>query len=332
MSAATDLAVEVAPDLAVARDLSIAGIDLAYGTDTDGAATCVPPSMGTVRKFVVNQQHLPGSSSEHAYDLNGDNRRDNQLGSIVAVLRANSLDPQSSVDGEIANGQALLLATLHSNDSALANDACAGLTIGQAVGAPSPDFSGSGTFTINAAVREGRFSGPIVSSVFQSAPPPAEVMIPSEVEVRLPFFLVSVPVHLVGARVTVTYSSGNLVQGVLNGAIRKTEIDGVVIPETAKQLDLLLPLSSTIAAIFDTGGTAHPACGSACRNPNGSCAAAGDRHVDVCEVGTNQIVRNLLAPDVQMFDAAGNYRPNPANTQKDSLSVGIGISAVPANF
>jgi hypothetical protein len=40
----------------------------------------------------------------------------------------------------------------------------------------------------------------------------------------------------------------------------------------------------------------------------------------------------VLAPDVQIYDANGNYAPNPLNTVKDSLSVGIGFTAVAANY
>jgi hypothetical protein len=54
--------------------------------------------------------------------------------------------------------------------------------------------------------------------------------------------------------------------------------------------------------------------------------------IDICEVATSGLIQNVLAPDVQMFDAAGNYHPNPTNANKDSLSIGLGFTAVPATF
>ena len=62
------------------------------------------------------------------------------------------------------------------------------------------------------------------------------------------------------------------------------------------------------------------------------CAVKGDRKIDVCEVATAGLIQNVLAPDIQMFDANGNYHPNPDNTHKDSLSLGLGFSAVTATF
>jgi hypothetical protein len=49
-------------------------------------------------------------------------------------------------------------------------------------------------------------------------------------------------------------------------------------------------------------------------------------------VATNQIVANLLAPDVQIYDANGGYAPNKNNTTKDSLSVGVAFLAVRASW
>jgi hypothetical protein len=33
-----------------------------------------------------------------------------------------------------------------------------------------------------------------------------------------------------------------------------------------------------------------------------------------------------------MFDSGGNYHPNPMNTNKDSLSLGLGFTAVKAMY
>jgi hypothetical protein len=61
-------------------------------------------------------------------------------------------------------------------------------------------------------------------------------------------------------------------------------------------------------------------------------ALKGDGHIATCEVSENAIIQNVLQPDVQLFDSNGNFSPNSANTDKDSLSVGLGFTAVRATF
>jgi hypothetical protein len=88
-----------------------------------------------------------------------------------------------------------------------------------------------------------------------------------------------------------------------------------------------------ILSIFDNGGKADPSCSAGtCKNPDGSCAVSHDNKIDVCEVASSGLIHNVLAPDVQLFDSAGNYHPNPNNTMKDSLSIGVGFTAVAATF
>jgi hypothetical protein len=48
------------------------------------------------------------------------------------------------------------------------------------------------------------------------------------------------------------------------------------------------------------------------------------------EFAGDWLVKNLLNPDVQMFDAAG-YHPNPSNANRDSLSVAFQVHLSPQN-
>ena len=81
--------------------------------------------------------------------------------------------------------------------------------------------------------------------------------------------------------------------------------------------------SQEIGSIFGTGG---------CTHPRGTMARASDGIIDICKVATNSINMAILAPDVQIFDANGNYAPNAANTKKDSLRIAVGFTAVKATF
>ena len=73
-----------------------------------------------------------------------------------------------------------------------------------------------------------------------------------------------------------------------------------------------------------TGGAGVACPAGTCKNPAygtrpNMCAAATDNIIDTCEVSTAGLIQNVLAPDVQMFDASGKYAPNKDNTMKDSL-------------
>ena len=46
----------------------------------------------------------------------------------------------------------------------------------------------------------------------------------------------------------------------------------------------------------------------------------------------NSTIQAVFAPDVQIYDANGNYAPNKTNAMKDSLSIGFGFTAVRASF
>jgi len=336
---APDLATATGADLGMPADLAQPGaVDLAFGSDTDGSVACTPAAGATAARYVWNAMTVPLTASDFAYDLNGDGRADNQLGNIAGALAGQGFDLQAGIDGAITGGQSITLVAESSKDASFGDDACATSTMYAGTPTASPDYSGAGHFTIDAAATVGHFTGPIAAARFTSEPSPAFAKVPSVVRYDLPLFGSS-PVDLVGARITyVRAANGTVTGGQLNGAIRQYDIDHELVPAIAGALNLQVhtnPSSSSsmqILAIFDTGGATDPACGSTCKNLDGSCAVAKDGNITDCEVGTNGIIRNVLAPDVQLFDAAGNYHPNPANTTKDSLSVGIGFTAVGATF
>jgi hypothetical protein len=150
------------------------------------------------------------------------------------------------------------------------------------------------------------------------------------VQVELASGVDPVALKLNGVHMQATVSSTGLTQGELHGSVLKADFDGAMIPATAKVLTLQVqtnPLSTTtffIETIFDIGG---------CTNPDGSPSMANDHRIDPCEVAQNAQIQSLFAPDVQIFSADGTtYAPNPQNAHKDSVSVGLGFTAVPASF
>ena len=211
---------------------------------------------------------------------------------------------------------------MQSSDATFGGDLCAGAVVENARSQPAPNFSGSGSFTVDGNLMAGHFAGPIAQSAFLSAAP-ATATVPVSLQVYLPLAAGAPPtlVNLTAAQLR--YDSASK-QGQLNGVIRKADIDAAMVA-TAMLLDQRVQADPTsqnsqqILQIFDIGCTGHP-------------EYKGDGHIETCEVTDNSIIKNVFAPDLDMFDANGNYAPNPANTDKDSLSVGFGFIAVGASF
>jgi len=56
-----------------------------------------------------------------------------------------------------------------------------------------------------------------------------------------------------------------------------------------------------------------------------------DSQVTIDEIANNTLIRALLAPDLDLFDANGQLHPG-VDHLADSLSIGVGLTCVPASF
>jgi hypothetical protein len=282
--------------------------------------------------YVFNHLTLPTQRTDYAIDLNGDGTPDNQFGAIISALAAQNTQPQPAEDMLISMGTTVYLLVMGSADPTLMNQTPLEMNVWNGV-PTTPDFSGNGTFTIQgqtAAILYGALASGQVSSE-----DPVTTKSPQTLSMALALFggasAVPLPVHGVHVKfhTGTDPSSGapGLLEGELHGSVKKSELDTVVFPAVAArftqqiQADPSSASSMQIEEIFDTGG---------CTNPDGSQAFAGDHVISPCEVSMNQIIANLFAPDVQIYNSNGDYAPNPANTNKDSLSLGIAFTAVRA--
>ena len=284
----------------------------AAGGPMDAGADVDASGPKQVFRYVTNAIVLPTARADFALDLNGDARADNQLGNIVQALTSQGIDLQSEQDASVAAGTGLELLRLEASNAGLQEDPTASVTLFRATNTASPDFSGSGTFTVEGAARR-EFNGVLTSATFISNPPPVGVP-PVKLDVRLALFG---ELPLIAARVRFTTSGSRLVEGKINGAVLQSDVTATLIPAFAQRMDAMIKgdtcssLCTQIKQLFDA-------------DQNGT--------ITVQEITTNAIIRNILAPDVDLLDATGNLNPNPANTEKDALSIAIGFSAVKANF
>lgn len=306
------------------------------GTNTD----CTSSGGSNKAMYVANTVMVPASKTDLAIDLNGDGRVDNQLGSIVNILKTENLDVQDGVTQAVVAGSLIVLGTETSSDATFQTDSCASTVIERgAATTTAPKYDGTDVFT---AVTDGAgtFNGPITAGKFNSSSP-VTTKNPVSLTILLPLIAGATPVELDVEGGQLEYkrdASGNVTGGELHGFLRSTNVQSKVVPNVATLLSSKLmdnPLTPTdmqIAQIFDTGGAASAMCGATCTNPDNTCAMAGDNIISICEVSTNNLIQQVLAPDIQMFNAAGDYAPNAANTTKDSLSLGLGFTFVKASF
>jgi hypothetical protein len=318
----------------------VAGISEMAPIDMPPMVGCTPTGGTHRNRYVINTKTLPLSRSDFAFDLNGDGKIDNQYGNIIGATQAQNIMAAELAQGEVTSGNDLQLLDVFSVDGTFASDACAASNAFAAVKKASPDFSGVGAFTVDPAVATASFRAPIVAGTLISESPVTTVS-PVILPVILNFMGASVRVNLVGARITWKFAGTGLMQGQINGAIPSSEMQLTVMPAVAAALTAKItanPSSSEslqLLSIFDTGGE-NQGCSAACNNVNATagepaCGTKMNGKIETCEIATNAIIKNVLAPDVQMYQG-GIYMPSSANVMKDCVSVGFGFTAARATF
>jgi hypothetical protein len=286
------------------------------GTDV---VTCSPLAS---RAFVANRVKMPASTSEFAVDLDGDGDADNRLGSLMPLVASQGIDVQAVVDADVAAGRWLLLFRQASLDPAFGSDSrCASLraSLGDARGA-TPKLDGTDSFIEDRQFAGADWPGAIAAGTFTSSAP-------RTIDVYLSVGLAPLLVPVRAARITLGTSPA---RGQLNGGILQTDVTKILVPALANEWEAHVqqdPQSSNSKAVLDildkgdgSGGTC---------TGQGGIGTPGDGHIAVCEVAASPVVQGILAPDVHLFDAAGNVAPSPTGS-KDSFSVGFEFTVVPA--
>jgi len=271
---------------------------------------------GTAKsQFVAATVTLPKNATNLAFDIDGDGTADNRLGNIIQAVASLGLNPQAAADTAVTSGTLILLVEAQSTDGTQqsATNAGAKVALGNKPAAP-PAYDGTDAFTIASTTTPAQFYGNITAGTFTSNNP-ASTTNPITLTIGLPLVENQPPLLLpiTGARITYKVGAdGKITGGQINGAIKKTDVDAVVIPAVGVLItaELAKPDASPALAMFDPDG---------------------DGTVTAAEIMGNQLIAGLLGPDVQMFDGT-TYKPNPAKTVKDSLTLGLGFTAVKASF
>lgn len=301
------------------------------------AGECTP-SAGTELKFVADSITVPKSYSEYALDLDGNGRPDNQLGNIVSALSM-YFDTQKAANDALSAGSLVFLMKATSKDASFQSDDCAGVSAFLGKSTMNPDFTGNGRFETDPGVTGGTFHGSVSGGAFKSANP-ATASNPVQLTIRLPLVAGAQPLDLSVTAGHIQFkknADGKITGGQIHGAVRAQDIQTQIIPTVVALLNEKVSdpndaNTGNILMLFDKGGTEDAACGTTCKNPDGSCAKKDDKKIDLCEVSTSSLIGTLLGPDVQLFAEDGSYHPTKGGMKKDSLSLGLAFTAVPASF
>lgn len=282
-----------------------------------GTAKDASSGGGGFTHYVSNSLRLGKTSGEaygFAFDLDGDGQEDDQIGGTLALLASN-LDADGRLDAAVKAGTIILLHSLQADS--LTGDTSVGWRVLVGSAKTSPDFGGSGSFTVApTSPTDAVMTGAIAAGVFTGGPATVTVEL-SLLEGQPPL-----RARLIGARMSAKVTAGGCSEGRLGGAITDKDINDVVLPALATGLE------SVIAA--DAGCKANVNdCEASTKTILSAFDGNGDRTITLAEVKNSLAVKLIFAPDLDLLNAQGSAGKDGVD---ESVSIAIGFTCVKATF
>jgi hypothetical protein len=283
-------------------------------TQTPTQPPVIAPADTSIRyHFVTNKLLVPTTQQQaqaFALNLDGDPQQnpDNLFGGLLTMLVSTSpgIELQSNVDQALNTGQVITLHAVQADDPMNAASASWSIFLGQKTKS-APRFDGADKFILDpAAPTNSVIAGSIANGHFTGGPG----------AVRIQMVLMGQPVEidLVGVRLEADVSKQGCANGKLGGGITVDEFHKKLLPALADGLDQVVKADKTAAGtilpVFDT-------------DQDGAISSA--------ELENNLLLKLVTSPDLDLLDASGKFNPRQDGV-KDSLSVGLGFSCVPATF
>lgn len=268
-------------------------------------------------RYVISEVTLPTSASAYAFDHDGDGSTENQYGGIVALMAQSGASLQAVMNASLAAGEDLQLIALDTSDPALLADTAPVVRQHVAISSSGPDFSGSGSFAVNGSKPAAVYPGILFAAQYASTLP-RMLATPPTVHLRLPIGdgrTALLP--LVGARLEAHVTTTGLVEGRLHGAWRQSDVNTIVLPAIATQLNAIAQ---------------QVPCGNSCTTVKQFFDSNGDGTITATDLMQSPLVSATFAPDLDLYDNVGGWSPNPLRTSRDSLSVSVAFRAVRAQF
>ena len=271
------------------------------------------PTTGIQYHLVTNKLMIPTTQEQtqaFALNVDGDSQQhlDNMFGGLFTLLAsaAQGIELQSTLDQAINTGQIVSLHVVKADDPLNDSSVSWSIFLGQK-SQSAPRFDGSDKFMLDPAMPT---NSPIVGSLtnghFTGGPGMAQVQI----------FLLGQPVdvNLIGVRIEADLSATGCANGKLGGGVTVDEFHSKLLPAIAGGLNQLIKTNKTMGnTLLQTFDADH----------NGA--------ITVQELESNPLLMIAVSPDLDLLDASGKFNPGQDGV-KDSYSVGLGFTCVPASF
>lgn len=303
----------------------------------DDVSNTIDPA-GTDTTYFADTMTLPQSASEATQlglNLDGDElgRIDNALGQILAALAGaagDGFDINATVDESVRSGTLLLLIRVKATALTTATGVGMWVYLGDnespAACTDANDMvcghhlDGSGSADVAAdSPTDAVVIGDIVAGRFTSGA--GNLSLEIALTDGNPITL-----DLIGARAVANISSDSISNGILAGAITDDDLNNEVLPavHTAVNTSVMEDCTGTVPNCCTDGSTGATIVGLFDNAPE-------DCQVSLDEIKNSNLIKSLLTPDVDLLDANGNYNPL-SDGEKDSLSLGVGFTAITGTF
>jgi hypothetical protein len=318
----------------------LAGVALAAGSASDWdygtpcrvpelitAPTCAELEPGSIDSggethvYVVDSVWLAGSACEAqglGMDLDGDPqcRPDNAIGQILSTT-FNFFDTDGTETGNelIAQGRMLHLIDVQATSLVDADGVGVRVLVGIDEDRSAADnFSGVEPFAVDTSAASEPMAGSISDGVLTArlGVVPLQIAIPR----------VDDPVitTLTATRLAMRID-GDAVEGRLAGAVSEQGVDRLLEAVWIAMAELIA--EDCIDGVCEPGSSGEKILDLFDEN--------GDGLLELSELTENALIASLVSPDLDLYDADGRFNPR-TDEVKESLSVGVGFTAVPARF
>lgn len=272
----------------------------------------VTPATGVQYQYVTNTLVLPATSEQtqtYALDIDGDPKQttDNKFGELLSLLAsaAPNLELQATLDESISTGQLVTLHMIKADE--FLNDPSVSWFIYLGQPAKYLSFDNSGEFTLDSKTP---LNSPVVGSItnghFSGGP--------GSVQVRMNLLGQLIELDLIGIRLEADVNQNGCVNGILGGGITVEEFRSMLLPAIAAGLYRIAEenqdTASPLLQAFDSNK---------------------DKTITAEELEKNPILKLALSPDLDLLDSTGEFNPGQ-DGKKDSYSIGLGFTCVPASF
>jgi len=270
----------------------------------------------TEHGYVASAMVLPTTSTEArslGRDVDHDGDSDNRLGQAFAALASQGLDLQGSLHTAVTDGDLLMLHSLRT--PSLANTKHATWQVLYAEPTETPDFSGSGSFTVATAPRSLKIPAKIKDRRVTTAA--------GVIPVRLTAGAGIFTLKLKEAKIFATCSRSKCTAGRVNGVLTTQQVNTELIPKLAGQF--------TVVVARDCPGPDHTSCagGSEGSQIESLFDTNDDLEISAEELQTSPLAQAVLAPDLDLEKANG--KPGHDGVA-DAMSAGFGFEAVQGRF